>query len=519
LDELLRKCREILGLNATASESDITDAFDRLRAASRRENAGPGASGTGGQWERLKEITWARDTLLDHLRTHGGLPPHEEKGAEALTPPSRADASVRSVEAEALQLPSKMPLNGTEAGAPRLPGNMSVNGTEAEAPRLPSNAPTSGTEAEAPEKGGRPWWLSSAGVIACALLVSVLFYVYGPSPRKPHQNVVASGGNMVTVEQTAPSKSVGSEKDSSARLQEVKKAVATVRFGNRLGSAFLVSDDGYLVTNFHVVDGAKGSAQFANGDTVDVHVVKIAPESDFALLKTASGSGYPYLKLGDSSLCREGDPVFAVGSPVGLQSTFTKGIISAKDRRLGGSTVTFIQTDAAVNHGNSGGPLINPAGEVLGINTAVVEKFVAEGLNFAISINDVKALIEEGRSRKGPEQAKEASNIDSRIKQESRSREALEQQRRDQAMNTERERDKTYRERLDAMKEGLEKMKKRQALDVCLSEVDRMAEQQWNDQCARMSRSPRCTLPRDVYVAFNGALINAREECVRYYGE
>ena len=125
----------------------------------------------------------------------------------------------------------------------------------------------------------------------------------------------------------------------------------------------------------------------------EVNVVRIAPESDFALLKT-SGSGHPFLRLGDSNACREGDPVIAVGSPQGFRSTFTKGIVSARDRRFPGSAVSFIQTDAAINHGNSGGPLINTAGEVIGINTGTIEKSVAEGLNFAIAINDVKRAID-----------------------------------------------------------------------------------------------------------------------------
>jgi S1-C subfamily serine protease len=469
---MLRKCCEILGLNMSATESDIRFAFDRLRESVRAPgSANAGAPDTGDQWEKLKEIAWARDTLLNYLKTQG----------EASGEPQGKAAEVQ--------------------------------------PQAPAKTDPRSTETE-PAKSRMPWWLSSAGVIACAVAACILFYMYGPSPKKVRKNVVAPAGTMMPAEQPGEPAPAAPEKETGGFLQDVKKAVATVRFGQGQGSAFLISDDGYLVTNFHVINGPKGAAQLANGETVDVTVVKIAPESDFALLKTTSSGRYPFLRLGDSNSCREGDPVFAVGSPQGLESTFTKGIISARGRKLiPNSPVTFIQTDAAINHGNSGGPLINANGQVIGINTATVEKFVAEGLNFAIAINDVKRLIDEGRSKSPDEQVREASTIDARMKQEAQRRESLEQQRREQAANAVREQDKRYGEKVEAMKEQLEKMKKRQALESCLVEVDRQAEQRWNDNCARFSRSPRCTLPRDVYVAFNDSLIKAREECVTYYGQ
>jgi S1-C subfamily serine protease len=475
LNELLRKCYEILGLNENASEDEINRAFSRLRDIRHGGEAGAEAEGEAEPWEKLKEIAWARDTLLDFSRTNEPLP---------------APRAGREATAGGNSAPLERPVYRADAGA------------------LPDH--------------GRPWWWSSVGVIALAFLLSGLFYAYKPAPHKPkHSEIIASARNLPPVGQAVPwpSTTQPPAKETPQLLQDVKKAVVTLRFGTRLGSGFLVSEDGYLVTNFHVVDGVKGSAQFSTGETVDVNVVEIAPDKDFALLKTSSGRGYHFLPLGDSSACREGDAVIAIGSPQGLQSTFTKGIVSAKDRRFAGSAVSFIQTDAAINHGNSGGPLINAAGEVIGINTGTVEKFVAEGLNFAIAINDVKGLIEDGRNLSETERAGEAIELEARIGQEVRKREAQEQQSREQIVNSMREEERRYGEQLEAMKEHLEKMQKRQALNRCLGEVARQAEHLWDEQCETLSRPARCQLPESIANGCKDALLNAQGECLKYYGE
>ncbi len=474
MNELLRKCCEILGLNEDLSEGEIQRAFVRLR--NNRHDKDAGAEGGSEQWEKLKEITWARDTLVEYLRTHGPLPaPDAERKAAGEKNPALRELPAYKV------------------------------------------------DASTPADRGGPWWLSSVGVIALALLLSGLFYMYRPTPHTPKQRETSASANSLTpAEQASPSPSAPRPPDKEAPqlLQEVKKAVVTLRFGTHLGSGFLVSEDGYLVTNFHVVDGVKGSAQFSTGDTVDVNVVKIAPESDIALLKTASGSGYPFLRLGDSGVCREGDAVIAVGSPQGLQSTFTKGIISAKDRRFPGSAVSFLQTDAAINHGNSGGPLINAAGEVIGINTGTIEKSVAEGLNFAIAINDVKGFIEDGRTVSeaerargglgyrdqdragGPEEGRRWSNSAGK-----------------QAIDTERELDRRYGEKMEAMKEHLAKAQKRQALDRCMLDVEGQAQQVWSNACATLSQPAGCKLPRPFVYSWKESLLNAQQQCVNYYGE
>jgi hypothetical protein len=175
-------------------------------------------------------------------------------------------------------------------------------------------------------------------------------------------------------------------------LQKVKAAVVTVVSGNMLGSGFVVSAEGVVITNAHVMTRDSARVRFLNGLDVPARTVKIDRSKDIALLRIEGGGTYPFLPMGDSEKSQEGETVFAVGTPLGLESTVTKGIVSAK-RSLPDLNVTCIQTDAAINSGNSGGPLINMRGEAIGINTFVVRKSIAEGLNFAISINDVKNFI------------------------------------------------------------------------------------------------------------------------------
>jgi hypothetical protein len=176
-------------------------------------------------------------------------------------------------------------------------------------------------------------------------------------------------------------------------LHKVKAAVVTIVSGSALGSGFVVSAEGLIITNAHVMTRDSARVKFLNGLDVSARTVKIDRAKDIALLRIEGGGTYPFLPMGDSEKSQEGETVFAVGSPLGLESTVTKGIVSAK-RSLPDLNVTCIQTDAAINSGNSGGPLVNTRGEAIGINTFVVKKSIAEGLNFAISINDVKNFIE-----------------------------------------------------------------------------------------------------------------------------
>jgi len=160
-----------------------------------------------------------------------------------------------------------------------------------------------------------------------------------------------------------------------------------------LGSGFIISEDGYIFTNNHVVDKAdKIKVKLANGKEYDAEIKGRDASTDLALIKITVPEKLPYASLGDSDRSRIGEGVFAIGNPLGLDRTVTAGIISAKGRVIGaGPYDNFIQTDASINHGNSGGPLCNLAGEVVGINTAIVEQ--AQGIGFAIPINMAKSIL------------------------------------------------------------------------------------------------------------------------------
>ena len=140
-----------------------------------------------------------------------------------------------------------------------------------------------------------------------------------------------------------------------------------------LGSGFVISSDGYIVTNNHVIEDVDSiKVAFKDGTEYEAEIVGRDPKTDIALIRVEADKKLFALPLGDSERVRPGEWVVAIGNPFGLEHTVTAGIVSAKHRFIGqGSYDDFIQTDAAINPGNSGGPLINLAGEVIGINTAI----------------------------------------------------------------------------------------------------------------------------------------------------
>ncbi len=164
------------------------------------------------------------------------------------------------------------------------------------------------------------------------------------------------------------------------------------------GSGFFISEDGYIVTNNHVVEGAETvSVTLNNEQSLEAIVVGTDPRTDLAVLKI-QGSGYTYSKLGVSSTLKIGEPCVAIGNPLGtLTGTVTSGVISALERTivLENTEMTLLQHDAAINEGNSGGPLYNSKGEVIGINNAKTADFGVEGLGFAIPVDIAKPVIED----------------------------------------------------------------------------------------------------------------------------
>jgi len=159
-----------------------------------------------------------------------------------------------------------------------------------------------------------------------------------------------------------------------------------------VGSGFVMSRDGYVLTNNHVVEDADQiKVKLANGKEYEGKIVGRDPKTDLALVKIEGASDLHPLKLGNSEDLKVGSWVVAVGSPFGLEQTVTAGIVSAKGRVIGsGPYDNFIQTDASINPGNSGGPLINMKGEVVGINTAIIAS--GQGIGFAIPINMAKEI-------------------------------------------------------------------------------------------------------------------------------
>lgn len=169
------------------------------------------------------------------------------------------------------------------------------------------------------------------------------------------------------------------------------------------GSGFIISENGYVVSNYHVVEGAsKLTVLTSDGKEYDAQLVGYDAANDLAVLKI-EGEGFPYVKLGSSDALSVGDQVLAIGNPLGeLTSTLTVGYVSAKDRAVNtdGTYLNMLQTDAAINSGNSGGPLFNSFGEVVGITTAKYSGTsnsgaTIEGIGFAIPIDDVADMIQD----------------------------------------------------------------------------------------------------------------------------
>jgi serine protease Do len=178
--------------------------------------------------------------------------------------------------------------------------------------------------------------------------------------------------------------------------------------GQALGSGFFISSTGYIVTNHHVVENAREViVTLKNGDQLETEIVGTDEQTDLAVLKVKKSGSYPFVEFATRNKSRVGDWVVAVGNPFGLGGTATAGIVSADGRQLDGPYNDFIQVDAPINRGNSGGPTFNLAGEVIGVNTAIFSDTGggSVGIGFAIEATAAKSitdtLIKNGKVVRG----------------------------------------------------------------------------------------------------------------------
>jgi len=262
----------------------------------------------------------------------------------------------------------------------------------------------------------------------------------------PSSAVVQQGGasaaDTVTADDSLPSLTVTSIKNYSAAnnpvvregepltgTQIIKKVkpsvvgiVSSVPYGQIAGSAIIMTEDGYIITNQHLVDSATAvKVVFEDGTEYDAEIIGQDAKTDLAVVKI-DATGLTPAEFGDSTVLEEGEPVIAIGNPTGLKlfATATSGIVSAVNREItvDDRVFTLIQTDAAINSGNSGGPLINQYGQVIGINSIKIATSSIEGLGFAIPISEaqdvINSLIKYGYVRERPVIGITGANINER---------------------------------------------------------------------------------------------------------
>ncbi len=225
-------------------------------------------------------------------------------------------------------------------------------------------------------------------------------------PRRSYADAVSRAAPAVVNIYTA--RVVANAATSGNSLLRQNPSRVRQRVEGSLGSGVILDSDGHLVTNDHVIRGADQiRVQLADGRVATPTIVGTDPDTDLAVLRVDLENP-PVMPMGRSNVLRAGDVVLAIGNPFGLSQTVTQGIVSATGRgRLGVTDFEdFIQTDAAINFGNSGGALINTEGELIGINTAVLAQTLGtDGISFAIPVNMVRGVMDQiiahGRVRRG----------------------------------------------------------------------------------------------------------------------
>ncbi|GAB7052677.1 hypothetical protein JCM9534A_78030 [Catenuloplanes indicus JCM 9534] len=242
-------------------------------------------------------------------------------------------------------------------------------------------------DADSPRRGPR-FMLAGALIVAVAAGAGTAGAWYGAN----RVGVANQAGNSTSTQL------VGADGELTSTAEQVLTGVVSIEVrtddGASSGSGFVIDDAQHIITNNHVVEGAsRVTVSGQDGESLDADVIGTDPGMDIAVLRIAPSDTLEPLPMGKSSTLRVGETVLAVGAPLGLSGSVTSGIVSAVDRRvrLGGEGATrqsAVQTDASINPGNSGGPLVNSAGEVIGVNTAIatLEGGGSIGIGFAIPI-------------------------------------------------------------------------------------------------------------------------------------
>lgn len=333
------------------------------------------------------------------------------------------------------------------------------------------------------------------------------------------------------------------EIDTASIIKKIKPSVVMLKIGELgTGSGFVISRDGYIVTNAHVMREKNGIAIFSDGFRTDVQLIMLDEEKDFALVKATVDRVYPFLIMGDSSKCSDGDTVIAAGAPLSLEFSFTKGIISSTKRSVPFLNANLIQTDAAINPGNSGGPLINNDGEVIGINFLKLANLAVEGIGFAIAINDVKGHVDKKQQMSESELilaiAREEMKLEEYSQMPNEEIKKIKDRTLEEQWEKERRR-REFNEKVEVANRDLQEQKekaekrlqeeaeqhsrrlqenaeaRRRSLAGCLQSATNQYQESWNEYCKKYNQQENCSLPYNTAGLLEQRHSQLRNECYR----
>ncbi len=347
------------------------------------------------------------------------LPESPVGDAAAATPTEPTPVAEPTPDPEPTAVAPMVPPPWPTAAAPTPPPPPA--GPTGATPPPPTGPPTAPPPAAGPSRPN-VWKQFLAGVLIGALVgggTAGGIYLATKDDSSTHTVIVRQSAAGTNARNTSR---IAEPQDIQGILQKVEPAVVAIRTGGAVsgdqnesggaGTGFVISPDGVIVTNNHVVEGANGEIQvtFTDGTSKSAKVVGRSTDNDLAVLKV-DGTGLQSAKLGSSDKLQVGDEVVAIGNALALEGglSVTRGIISAKDRTVpeesGATLYGVLQTDAAINPGNSGGPLVNSDGEVVGINTAIADPQEAQNVGFAIGIDTAKSVIDDLRAGKAVQTA------------------------------------------------------------------------------------------------------------------